>query len=210
MIIYKLTNKVNNKVYIGQTRSSIKKRFSQHCETRNKTAIGLAIKKYGVDNFEYAILYENIETLEELNKKEIECISLYNSISPNGYNIESGGKVIFANAESKAKISKALKGRKITWSKKVSESVKKLWENEEYRNRQTKQRHEKRGKYRKGIIKEKLKKKINKEELKKDYESFVSLKEISDKHKISIDYLYMFIKREGIPKRGYKCNKTKN
>jgi group I intron endonuclease len=210
MIIYKLTNKVNNKVYIGQTRSSIKKRFSQHCETRNKTAIGLAIKKYGVDNFEYAILYENIETLEELNKKEIECISLYNSICPNGYNIEYGGKVIFANAESKSKISKALKGRKITWSKKISESVKKLWENEEYRNSQIKQRHEKRGKYRKGIIKEKLKKKINKEELKKDYESFISLKEISDKHKISTEYLYRFIKREGIPKRGYKCNKTKD
>ena len=100
MIIYKLTNKVNNKVYIGQTRSSMKKRFSQHCETRNKTAIGLAIKKYGVDNFEYSVLCENIETLEKLNKKEIEYINLYNSISPNGYNIESGGKVILANAES--------------------------------------------------------------------------------------------------------------
>ena len=209
MIIYKLTNKVNNKVYIGQTRSSIKKRFSQHCETRNKTAIGLAIKKYGVDNFEYAVLYENIETLEELNKKEIEYINLYNSISPNGYNIESGGKVIFANAESKAKISKALKGRKITWSKKISESVKNLWENEEYRNTQTKQRYEKRGKYRKGIVREKLKKKINKEELKKDYEAFMGLKEITEKHKISTDYLYRFIKTEGIQKRGHKCNRKK-
>ncbi len=145
MIIYKLTNKVNNKVYIGQTRSSMKKRFSQHCETRNKTAIGLAIKKYGVDNFEYSVLYENIETLEELNKKEIECINLYNSISPNGYNIESGGKVIFANAESKAKISKA----------------------------------------------------------------FMGLKEITEKHKISTDYLYRFIKTEGIQKRGHKCNREK-
>lgn len=94
MIIYKLTNKVNNKVYIGQTRSSMKKRFSQHCETRNKTAIGLAIKKYGVDNFECSVLYDNIETIEELNKKEIEYIKLYNSISPNGYNIESGESYI--------------------------------------------------------------------------------------------------------------------
>jgi group I intron endonuclease len=209
MIIYKLINKVNNKIYIGQTRSSIKKRFSQHCETRNKTAIGLAIKKYGVDNFEYAVLYENIETLEELNKKEIECIKLYNSISPNGYNIESGGKVIFANAESREKISKALKGREITWANKISEGVKKLWENEEYRNRQTKQRHEKRGKYRKGIIKEKKRKIIDLEKLKQDYYSFVPMSDMLKNHSISCCTLYRILKRNGIEKRGYKCNQIK-
>ena len=149
MIIYKITNRINGKIYIGQTRSTIKKRFSQHCETRNKTAIGLAIKKYGSDNFEYAILYDNIETLKELNKKEIECIKLYNSISPNGYNIESGGKVIFANKETREKISKALKGREIKWANKVSISVKRLWENEEYHNKMIKAHSHKIGKYKK-------------------------------------------------------------
>lgn len=53
----------------------------------------------------------------------------------------------------KKQISNTLKGRKITWNQKVGEGVKKLWENTEYREKQTLQRHKKRGKYRDGIQK---------------------------------------------------------
>ena len=53
----------------------------------------------------------------------------------------------------KKQISNKLKGRKITWNKKIGEGVKKLWENTEYREKQILQRHEKRGKYRDGIQK---------------------------------------------------------
>lgn len=210
MIIYKITNKINGKIYIGQTRSTLKKRFNQHCEKRNNTAISLAIKKYGKLNFEIEIIYNNILTIEELNKKEIECISKYNSLSPNGYNVEIGGNQSKQSEETKIKKSKKLKGRRIEWSEKIKISVKELWEDPEYRERQTKQRHEKRGKYRKGIKKDKLKKNINIENFQKDYHDFVGLDELSDKYNISINTIYKIIKREDIKKRGYKCNIKKD
>jgi len=153
MIIYKIVNKINGKIYIGQTRSSVAKRFNQHCESRNKTVIGMAIKKHGRVNFSISALLCNIKTQEEINIKEIEYISEYNSIAPIGYNVANGGNHSKLSDESKRKISLKLKGRKVTWSKKVSSGVKRLWENKEYRERQTRQRHQKRGKYRDGIKK---------------------------------------------------------
>lgn len=89
---------------------------------------------------------------------------------------------------------------------KISDSVKELWNNKEYRELQTKQRFEKRGKYRNGIIKEKLRVKIDIHEFKNDYFNYMHLDEISKKYKISINTIYQIIKRENIKKRGYKCN----
>jgi hypothetical protein len=51
---------------------------------------------------------------------------------------------------------------------------------------------------------------MKKQAKKKPVKPVREVKEISDKHKISTEYIYRFIKREGIPKRGYKCNKTKD
>jgi group I intron endonuclease len=72
MIIYKITNNINNKVYIGQTIESIKKRWQRHtwrCTIeRNKMAITNAIIKYGKENF----IIEQIDianSIEELNEK---------------------------------------------------------------------------------------------------------------------------------------------
>jgi group I intron endonuclease len=74
MIIYKITNNINNKVYIGQTIETIKKRWSRHtwkCTIkRNAMAITNAIIKYGKENF----IIEQIDiakSIEELNEKEI-------------------------------------------------------------------------------------------------------------------------------------------
>ena len=53
----------------------------------------------------------------------------------------------------KKQISEKLKGIEITWKNKVSDGVKKLWQNKEYREKQILQKHKKRGKYREGIIK---------------------------------------------------------
>lgn len=85
--IYKITNKENNKCYIGQTKQEPYLRFEQHI--RNRTPIGLAIKKNGRHNFDFDIL-EEVED-DNLDQKEIEYIEKFNSYY-NGYNRTLGGQ----------------------------------------------------------------------------------------------------------------------
>ena len=91
MIIYKVTNRINGKVYIGQTKQSMQKRWSNHCcKNSHCSILHSAIKKYGAENF----TVEQIDvacTKDELDKKEIFWIGKYNSVAPNGYNISTGG-----------------------------------------------------------------------------------------------------------------------
>lgn len=88
--IYCIKNKLNNKCYIGQS-NNIKRRWRRHLTTikHKKLPIYLALDKYGIDNFEFTIL-EECKT-EELNDKEGYWINLFNTMSPNGYNLTSGG-----------------------------------------------------------------------------------------------------------------------
>lgn len=84
--IYKITNKINNKSYIGQS-NNINRRFSEHrCinHETNKT-LKLAYKKYGIENFEFSVLEEC--ELEELNEREKYWIA---TLKPQ-YNRTSGG-----------------------------------------------------------------------------------------------------------------------
>ena len=90
MVIYKITNLLNGKVYIGQTIQEVSQRWKRHCKGNDKTAIAEAIKKYSKDNFKFEVI-DTAETLEDLNKKEESWILKENSISPNGYNLNSGG-----------------------------------------------------------------------------------------------------------------------
>ena len=93
MYVYKITNLINHKIYIGIT-NNYKKRWSNHrCGNSSNMIIGKAIKKYGVDNFHFEILYEGL-TLDEANEMEIKLIKDFNSLTPNGYNISIGGGVI--------------------------------------------------------------------------------------------------------------------
>lgn len=87
--IYKITNKINQKIYIGQS-SNPKYRFSQHCRIHDKytSLINQAINKYGKENFTFEI----IGWFEDYNKKEQYYISYYGSLSPNGYNLTTGGE----------------------------------------------------------------------------------------------------------------------
>ena len=99
--IYRVTNNINNKVYIGQTSTSIEKRWTQHKSAartakNNKIIFYNAINKYGEDNFTIDVIYEvscitKDELIDELNDLEIYYISIYNSLIPNGYNLTSGG-----------------------------------------------------------------------------------------------------------------------
>lgn len=90
MIIYKLTNKVNGKIYVGQTVRTAEERFKQHkyCKT---SLIGKAIHKYGAENFSIEVLAE-CKTREELDEMEIFFIAYFDCIVPKGYNLTKGGR----------------------------------------------------------------------------------------------------------------------
>lgn len=90
-IIYKHTNKINGKVYIGQTCQDLNKRWN--CgKGYSEQAFGKAITKYGWDNFTHEILESNL-SFEQANEKEIYYIELYNATnSKKGYNKMVGGQ----------------------------------------------------------------------------------------------------------------------
>lgn len=92
MVIYKCTNILNDKVYIGQTKYSLKKRKERHKKDSEKptTRFHEEINKYGWDNFEWEIL-EKGEDLS-LNKLEKEYIEKHKSNNGKyGYNMTDGG-----------------------------------------------------------------------------------------------------------------------
>lgn len=212
--IYIIRNTVNDKCYIGQTKNSIEHRFKRHISQINCknqcSALYAAIRKYGVDCFFIESLTSGSFSKDDLNMLEIYYINEYKTLSPGGYNLQTGGGSFNLSQEVKDKISNSLKGRNITWSDKISLGVKKLWEDNEYRERQVEQRNKKRGSYRRGIVRVKLRKEINMDDFKKDYSSYMNLQEMSKKYGISVYTIYRVIKREGIKKRGYKCNQKKD
>ena len=92
--IYKITNTINGKSYIGQTIQNVKERFYQHCATKcskavSNMAIHRAIKKYGKSNFTVEVI-EEID-FANLNDRERYWIKYYNSYN-NGYNSTKGGQ----------------------------------------------------------------------------------------------------------------------
>lgn len=107
MIIYKITNNINNKIYIGQTVRTLEERVAEH-KRKRKLLISKAFRKYGIENFKIEIIDE-AKTIEELNDKEFNWIKFYNCITPLGYNqCEGGGNTLgyHHKEESKKKMSK--------------------------------------------------------------------------------------------------------
>lgn len=110
MIIYKTTNLITNKIYIGQD-----------CNNRNEYLgsgihIKSSIKKYGRDNFRKEII-QYCDSIEELNEREIYWIKYFDSTNPIiGYNISMGGgsimKGIKQSEETKAKRALSNSGKK--------------------------------------------------------------------------------------------------
>lgn len=87
--LYKITNLINNKVYIGVT-GNPKRRKYEHFRKKSGTfsLVRLAVKKHGLDNFKFEILIKGERKyIEEL---EVRAIDLYES-KIHGYNIQSGG-----------------------------------------------------------------------------------------------------------------------
>lgn len=158
MIIYKAMNLATGMSYIGQTTRSLKERKSAHLKRAKLSNLKFynAIRKYGEVKFSWMIL-KLCKTREELSFWEEFYISRYNTMTPSGYNLTSGGKGslglkhrketrellsrinsgenhprygIPCPEETKKKIGNANRGRKMSedFGKQMSERLKKLWE----------------------------------------------------------------------------------
>ena len=115
-VIYKITNTINNKVYIGQTvrKGGFDARYGAGTGnikfTHNKH-LKRSIEKYGVENFTIDKEFDKANSQEELDEKEKYWISYYNALNPNyGYNKKEGGSGGKLNAETKLHILKQSHG----------------------------------------------------------------------------------------------------
>lgn len=88
--LYKITNLLNNKHYIGVTNRNPEERFAEHKKPSAKSFIGKAIQSDGVENFSFEILLTDIDD-KDISDLECEYIKKYNSLLPNGYNADLGG-----------------------------------------------------------------------------------------------------------------------
>jgi group I intron endonuclease len=112
-IIYKITNLLGQKCYVGQTWQPMKDRFIQHACKNDSAKLFHAMKKYGKDNFTIECL-TIVSTQALADYYEIYFISKYSSNNRDvGYNISNGGKGVGKHSsETKMKISVTLSGRK--------------------------------------------------------------------------------------------------
>lgn len=109
--IYMHRNKINGKVYIGQTSQPLNKRFGNDGNGyKTSSKFYGAIQKYGWNNFDHIILYDNL-TPKEADILEQQLIEQYHATDDNfGYNLQSGGvKRHSQSEETKKKIGKANK-----------------------------------------------------------------------------------------------------
>jgi group I intron endonuclease len=121
--IYKITNLVTQKVYVGQAVSHIlnhkryrpygrEGRFRCHISEAFSTKknqchfLNNSIRKYGVDDFVVELI-EYCE-IENSNDREIHYINELNSLYPNGYNLKNGGTVFTHSNESKKRVSEGV------------------------------------------------------------------------------------------------------
>ena len=88
--IYKASNKLNQKAYIGFA-TDFKKRFKEHKRMRDDTHFHRALRLDGLDNFEWEILYESFDQRHTLKVVEPLLIRDYNTFN-SGYNMTLGGE----------------------------------------------------------------------------------------------------------------------
>lgn len=144
--LYRITNQLNGKIYIGQTQNPTR-RWSSHKSSAKKEAynkvIAQAFRKHGIINFSYEII-AMCKTQEDTDSTEVELIKQYDSLTTgHGYNVKPGGDVVSGwhhSEETRKKISESnmgkempphtkewknnmsaiMTGREITWADKIS------------------------------------------------------------------------------------------
>lgn len=118
MWVYKITNLINQKCYVGIT-NNIKKRWIQHKSYKGKKEnkpLYSAFKKYGISNFKFEVIEEGISSPKVLGDKERYYIKFYKShITQKGYNVTWGGErcQFDANPRTKLTVEDVIKIRKI-------------------------------------------------------------------------------------------------
>lgn len=121
MIIYKISNKINDKLYIGQTTGTAEQRFNRHInDAMNNildTHFARAIRKYGPENFQIEVI-DTANSVAELTEKEHYWANYYDSIQ-NGYNevdpmYRSGGNTYQSKTEEEmAQIREKIRATKV-------------------------------------------------------------------------------------------------
>ena len=171
--IYKITNKINGKVYIGQTKKTIEERFQEHlkkAKIHTNRYLYDAMNKYGYENF----IISQIEKCPDnnLDEREIFWIAFYQSNNKlYGYNMTAGGgggNTWINNPhkeETSKKLSQANKGKKHKMSNEWKQNVTKA--NEEKKTIQ-----------------------INKDEFEKDIKNFMSIEDICKKYNLGRKTFY--------------------
>lgn len=157
--IYLHRNKINNKIYIGQTCQKPEYRWNSGKGYKGSPRFYDAIQVYGWDNFEHIILYTNLDA-NEANEKEQELILFYQSNNPlYGYNLDSGGNNKTPSEETRHKQSISAQYRPIVsqeTKKKLSKAGKGLTRNsktkEKLRKAAIQREKEKQGKKTKSVI----------------------------------------------------------
>src|SRR5208283_4921236 len=172
LIIYKITNILNNKMYIGQSQTSLERRWTLHKSdaktNRDNYHFHNAIRKYGTECWKQEVL-EEVEDISNLNEAEMKWIEYYDTFN-NGYNCTNGGengKII--SEETKEKMRQSKLGKKMTDEAKLnmSLSMKKRyedgWVHPMLNNKHSEETKKHWAKIRKGVKKsEKTKEKISK------------------------------------------------
>ena len=112
MVIYKITNKINGKSYIGQTVQRLSDRYYRHKRNAFKdnynTPLYNAMRKYGINNFTVEEI-GGANNITELNYQEFLLIYKNDTMVPNGYNLKEGGYNTRLDGCTKKKISNTLK-----------------------------------------------------------------------------------------------------
>jgi len=129
-IIYKVTNRINGKCYIGKTSRPLEERMYQHtfvaARNTSNSIFHKALRKYGVENFEWEIV-EECESERALNLDEELYIRQFNSYAPNkeGYNATYGGEGSTGRVlsdKTKAKISSSNIGQ-VAWNRGLTKEI---------------------------------------------------------------------------------------
>ena len=129
MIIYKITNLMNNKVYIGLTTTPLNNRWCAHIRESRKSHLHLysAMRKYGIDSFKIEQI-DSADSIEKLGELERYYIKLYKTDNPEfGYNNTRGGESNQwdANPRTKLTVEDVIKIRTLYAECKISRS--KCW-----------------------------------------------------------------------------------
>lgn len=89
MIIYKIQNNINGKIYIGLTTKALSERIAEHI-AENKSYIQKALNKYGIQSFDISVI-DSAESRDVLCEKEQYWIRHYDCKAHKGYNLTDGG-----------------------------------------------------------------------------------------------------------------------